>query len=264
MQNNTRYTNGIEKLNEVDGEAGQKVYDSLNDICPDLATYMVEFVFGDIYNRTKTDLKTKELAVVAALTSMGNAIPQLKVHINGALNVGCTISDIKEVIIQMSVYAGFPTSLNGLFALKDVLEERKIKGIRDPKGNDPTAHPDQPSRLERGKIKLSEYHPLQLQQLEESLGEISPDLVRFTVEYGYGDISSRDNLNPQLRQIATIAALTSMGTAAPQLKFHIKAALNLGVAEETIKETILLMVCYAGFPRTLNGMFILKEVLNER
>ncbi len=122
-----RFIKGWEKLKEIDGEAGENVIESLNDISPDLGKYTIEYPFGDIYTRGILDNRTIEIAVVAALTAMGNAIPQLKVHINGALNVGVTPDEIKEIMILMSVYSGFPTALNGTFALKEVLTERKNK-----------------------------------------------------------------------------------------------------------------------------------------
>ncbi len=115
-----RYAKGLEMLKQVDGEGGQKVVDSLQDIAPDFAKYLIEFPFGDIYARPGLDLKTRELAVVAALTALGNATPQLKVHLAAALHVGCTKSEIIEIIMQMAVYAGFPAALNGLFAAKEV------------------------------------------------------------------------------------------------------------------------------------------------
>jgi len=118
--NNERYLRGWAKLKEVDGQAGEKVVESLRDIAPDFARLLIEFPFGDIYSRPGLDLKTRELAVVAALTALGNATPQLKVHIHGAHNVGCTDQEIVEVIMQMAVYAGFPAALNGLFAAKEV------------------------------------------------------------------------------------------------------------------------------------------------
>ncbi|MFA1563076.1 carboxymuconolactone decarboxylase family protein [Aliivibrio fischeri] len=123
---NLRYTEGLNKLNEIDGEAGQNVINSLDDICPDLAKYIIEYPFGDIYQRDGLDLRTRELATVAALTALGHCQPQLNVHINGALNVGCTPSEVTEVILQMSVYAGFPASLNGMFVAKDVFKSRNI------------------------------------------------------------------------------------------------------------------------------------------
>ena len=128
MNTQDRYRRGWEKLKEVDGEAGERVIDSLKDIAPDFARLLIEFPFGDIYSRPGLDLKSREIAVVAALTALGNALPQLKVHIHGALNVGCTRQEVIEVIMQMAVYAGFPSALNGLFAAKDVFKERDDSG----------------------------------------------------------------------------------------------------------------------------------------
>ena len=128
-----RYLQGLAKLREIDGHAGERVVASLADIAPDFARYLIEFPFGDIYSRPQLDLKSREIAVVAALTALGNATPQLKVHVHGALNVGCSREEIVEVMIQMAVYAGFPAALNGLFAAKEVFAER-----------DSSKHTDQP------------------------------------------------------------------------------------------------------------------------
>lgn len=119
-----RYDRGLARLNEIDGEAGVRVINSLSDIAPDFARYLIEFPFGDIYSRPGLDLRSREIAVVAALTAMGNAAPQLKVHIDGALNVGVSRDEVVEVMMQMAVYAGFPAALNGLFAAKEVFAAR--------------------------------------------------------------------------------------------------------------------------------------------
>jgi len=120
MNIESRYERGFAKLREIDGEAGERVVQSLADIAPDFARYLIEFPFGDVYSRPGLDLKSREIAVVAALTALGNAAPQLKVHIQGALNVGVTRTEIVETIMQMAVYAGFPAALNGLAAAKEV------------------------------------------------------------------------------------------------------------------------------------------------
>ena len=120
-----RYLNGWKKLKEIDGQAGVNVIESLKDISPDLAKYTIEYPFGDVYSREILDNRTKEIAVVSALTAMGTALPQLKVHINAALNVGVTAKEISEIMILLSVYAGFPAALNGTLALKDVIKERE-------------------------------------------------------------------------------------------------------------------------------------------
>lgn len=122
----SRYQAGLEKLTEIDGEAGHQVIENLKDVCPDLAKYTIEFPFGDIYSREGLDLKSREIATVAALTSMGHCAPQLKVHVHAALNVGCTPEEVKETVLQMAVYAGFPAALNGMFVVKEVLIERGL------------------------------------------------------------------------------------------------------------------------------------------
>lgn len=116
----SRLERGKRALAEIDGEAGHKVVSALADIAPDFATYLFEFPFGDIYSRPGLDLRAREIATIAALTALGNAAPQLKVHIKAGLNVGLSRQEITETIMQMAVYAGFPAALNGLFAAKDV------------------------------------------------------------------------------------------------------------------------------------------------
>ncbi|MDN6885574.1 carboxymuconolactone decarboxylase family protein [Variovorax sp. CAN2819] len=127
---NLRYARGLAKLHEIDGEGGVKVVESLAGIAPDFARLLIEFPFGDIYSRPGLDLRSREIAVVAALTALGNAAPQLKVHIQGALNVGVTRDEVVEVIMQMAVYAGFPAALNGLFAARDVFAAEDEKSAR--------------------------------------------------------------------------------------------------------------------------------------
>ncbi len=124
-----RYQQGLAKLREIDGEAGERVIDSLAGIAPDFARYLIEFPFGDIYSRPGLDLRSREIAVVAALTAMGNAVPQLKVHLQAALNVGVTREEIVEVIMQMAVYAGFPAALNGLAAAREVFAAQEVEGV---------------------------------------------------------------------------------------------------------------------------------------
>ncbi|MEL0550446.1 carboxymuconolactone decarboxylase family protein [Klebsiella sp. R390] len=119
-----RYTTGLEMLQRVDGKGGDAVVASLQAIAPDFARYLIEFPFGDIYARPGLDLRSREIATIAALTALGNAAPQLKVHIAAGLHVGLSQEEILEVIMQMAVYAGFPAALNGLFAAKEVFAAR--------------------------------------------------------------------------------------------------------------------------------------------
>jgi len=122
----SRFERGKRALSEIDGEAGERVVSSLADIAPDFARYLIEFPFGDIHCRPGLDLRGREIATIAALTAMGNAAPQLKVHVEAGLNVGLSREEITEIIMQMAVYAGFPAALNGLFAVKDVFTARGV------------------------------------------------------------------------------------------------------------------------------------------
>jgi len=118
-----RFARGLARLREIDGEAGEKVLKALADIAPDLGRYVIEYPFGDVYGRPGLSTRDRQIATVAALTALGNAAPQLRVHIQAGLNVGLTREEIVEIMIQMSVYAGFPAALNGVFAAQEVFRD---------------------------------------------------------------------------------------------------------------------------------------------
>lgn len=121
-----RYAKGTETLAKVTGANGAATVESLREFAPALGRWIVEFGYGDVVSRPQLDLRTRELATVAALTALGNAQPQLRAHLNGALNVGCKPEEIVEVIMQMAVYAGFPASLNGIAAAKEIFAQRGV------------------------------------------------------------------------------------------------------------------------------------------
>jgi 4-carboxymuconolactone decarboxylase len=119
-----RRTRGLRTLVELTGESGAAVVDGLRDIAPDFADWVVDFSYGDVMSRPGLDRRTRQLATIAALTALGNAQPQLKVHIEGALNVGCRAQEIIETILQMAVYAGFPAAINALAIAREVITAR--------------------------------------------------------------------------------------------------------------------------------------------
>jgi 4-carboxymuconolactone decarboxylase len=118
-----RYNTGLKNLEKIHPEASKALMESLKDIAPDLGRFVVEFPYGDIYERPGLDLKSREIATIAALTTLGDTKPELKDHIKGALNVGCKRGEIVEVIIQMAVYAGFPRAINGINIAKEAFKE---------------------------------------------------------------------------------------------------------------------------------------------
>ncbi len=110
----TRHEQGLAKMRAIFGPSVDAALKDLAKASPDLARYLVEFPFGDIYTRAGLDPKTREMITVAALTVLGYSQDELRHHIKGALNVGCTREELLEIIIQMAVYAGFPAALEAV------------------------------------------------------------------------------------------------------------------------------------------------------
>lgn len=261
MEKSERHQRGWNKLREIDGEAGERVVNGLQGISPELSHFILEYSFGDVYSLTSLENKEKEIVAISSLIAQ-RAIPEMKVHFNGALNTGNTINEVKEVIVQMSGYVGFPKSICAMNTFKEVLDERKAQGIVDVEGIGRTDK-ESSDRLKRGSETLALLDKNQEQVLHDLFDEFSPELIQYVLEYGYGDIYQQDYLGSKPRQIATIGALATLGTAPSQLKFHIKAGMNVGLTESEIKEIMLLMTVYSGFPSAINGLNILKEVIEE-
>ncbi len=113
-----RFARGSELFDQIHAGGGAALVAELSDIAPDLARYIVEFGFGEVYARPGLSLRDRQLATVAALVALGTAQPQLVAHIEGALAVGVTRQEIVEVIIQMSLYGGFPAAMNAVDAAR--------------------------------------------------------------------------------------------------------------------------------------------------
>jgi 4-carboxymuconolactone decarboxylase len=118
-----RRTRGARLLYDMLGESGEMTLRGLRELAPDLADWMVEFSYGEVMARPGLDRRSRQLAAIAALTALGNAQPQLRMHIQGALKVGCRTEEIVEVMLQMAVFAGFPAAINALSVARDVLPQ---------------------------------------------------------------------------------------------------------------------------------------------
>lgn len=123
-----RYDRGWDKLLSIHAEVGEQSLAKFEQVSPDLARYIIEFAYGDIWNRPGLDLKSRSIATVASLITSGNATSELKAHINGALNVGCSRQEIMEIIIHLAVYTGFPSAINAMFAAQEVFAKRDKNG----------------------------------------------------------------------------------------------------------------------------------------
>ena len=121
----TRFQKGWELLRQVDNAGGEAVINSLSDVAPDLGRYIVEFAFGDIYAREGLSLQERELVTIASLLTAGGCEPQLRVHLNGGLNVGLPPEKIVEALIHCVPYVGFPRVLNAVATAREVFMTRE-------------------------------------------------------------------------------------------------------------------------------------------
>ncbi|HJD82464.1 carboxymuconolactone decarboxylase family protein [Kitasatospora aureofaciens] len=129
-QRQERFDRGMEVLTRVDGEGGQRVIDALADINPELAHQVVAWGFGEIYSRPELAARDRQLVTLGMLTALGGCEPQLEVHINAALNVGLTPTEITEALLHSAVYCGFPKALNATFVAKKVFGERGLLPVK--------------------------------------------------------------------------------------------------------------------------------------
>lgn len=121
-----RFDRGMKVLNEVDGEAGRRVIDSLAEISPELGHHVVAWGFGEVYSRQDLSPRDRQLVTLGMLTALGGCEPQLDVHVNASLNVGLTPVEIVEALLHSAVYCGFPKALNATLVAKKVFAERGL------------------------------------------------------------------------------------------------------------------------------------------
>ena len=119
-----RYRRGVEILQRLSGNHAEQITSKVAEIAPDFARMTIEFPFGDLYSRGVLDLRTREVAAIAALAALGR-IPQLRVHVEAALNLGCRREEVVEILMQTAIYAGFPPALNALAECHDLLVEEE-------------------------------------------------------------------------------------------------------------------------------------------
>ena len=115
-----RRARGAQKIAEILGQTPEQVERSLGDLAPQLATYVVETIYGQIYQNEALDSRTRQIVTVAALASIGTAAPQLRTHIGGALRCGVTREELVEIMMQLVPYVGVAAAINGVAACREV------------------------------------------------------------------------------------------------------------------------------------------------
>lgn len=197
---------------------------------------------------------------IAAFTAKGD-LEKLKVSLNEGLDAGLTVNEIKEILVQLYSYAGFPRSLNGIGTFMSVMEERQKKGIKDEAGRDASPLPANKSSIELGTDIQTR---LVGKPVSGAVYTFAPAIDQFLKGHLFGDIFGRDNLDFQNREIATISALASMDGVNPQLQAHFNVGLNTGLTEAQLKNLISVLSAKVGKKEADNAREIFGKVLSGR
>ncbi len=200
---------------------------------------------NNIYENQPLNTQQQSIVSIAALTAVGD-IAHLKTQLNTGLDAGLTINEIKEVLVQLYAYCGFPRSLNGINTFMSVVEERKAKGITDAEGKDASPVSDTVSKYETGKQTLQTLTGVEESGPKTGANAFAPAIDTFLKEHLFADIFSRDVLTYQQRELATISVLSAMEGVAPQLHFHLAVGLNIGLTESQLKQVFSIIEIHIG------------------
>lgn len=207
--------------------------------------------------------RQKDIISISAYTANGQ-IENLKSSLNEALDAGLTINEIKEILVQLYAYAGFPRCLNGIHAFMVVLEDRKAKGLIDQQGKMPTPMPENWNRDEYGAKVRAKLSGLDKIPAPSGYQLFTPVIDKFLKEHLFADIFSRDNLGHLERELTTIAALASIPGLESQLQFHMGAAMNVGMTASQMKEFIAVLEHKLGKEEAKTADAVLNKVLAAR
>lgn len=226
-----------------------------------LAVCAISFA-GGAEAAAKKELTAKQASIVAAaaFTAQGD-LPKLKTALNEALDAGMTINEVKEVLIQMYAYCGFPRSLNGINTLIAVLEERRAAGITDELGREAT-----PVDPRRDRYAIGEKTQTELvgRPVVGKTYDFAPAIGVFLKEHLFCDIFERDILTRQERELATVGALAGIGNANAQLASHMRVSMNTGITEKQLQEAVDVLEKKVGAAAGKNARQVLTVVRESK
>ncbi len=253
--------NGDDSMDRVDickdnykklfkGEALQNLGDDY-----EMMEILQKYIFGEVFTIGDLDIKTREMLTVVSLTTQ-QTLPQLKAHINAALNVGVTPIELREAIYQCAPFIGFPKTLNALSVLNEVFKERGVKLPLEK-----TATVEESQRYEKG---LSIQAPLYGEEIKQNLKglpqNMGDDVARLLTEVCFGDFYSRKGLDIKTRELLVIAILVSTGDT-QTLRSHIYGNLKAGNTDAQITAAIIQCMPYTGMPNALRALETLKDAI---
>jgi len=207
--------------------------------------------------------KEQSIIGIAAVTAKGDLL-RLKTELNAGLDAGLTVNQIKEAIVHLYAYAGFPRSIRGLQTFMTVLDERKAKGIEDVTGAEPSEIHDERSKYERGKAILEELSSVPETGPKTGYAAFAPTIEVFLKEHLFADIFERDVLTYTERELATVSVLAGIGGAEPMLQSHLKICLNVGLTPDQLQEFVRVIKSTVGTKDAIAAQKVLNEVLKSK
>lgn len=200
---------------------------------------------------------------IAALTAQGD-LDQLHVALNDGLDAGLTINEIKEVIVHVNAYAGFPRSIRGLQTFMEILNEREARGISDELGPEASPIDNDRKKYDRGVETLYELTGANWAHPESGYGAFAPAIDRFLKEHLFADLFERDVLTYAERQLTTISVLSSLDGLEPMLRSHFNISLNVGLTPGQLKHFVEVIESTLGEEKATVAQNMLDEVLESR
>lgn len=209
------------------------------------------------------DKKHEKIITISALTAKGD-LEKLKPELIGGLEAGLTVNEIKEVLVHLYAYCGFPRSIRGLQTFMAVLDERKANGINDNLGKEASPITEDGSKYERGKKILGELSGVPQYDTLTGYSAFAPTIDTFLKEHLFADIFERDVLTYAQRELVTISVISAIGNAEPMLRSHLNLCLNVGLTPEQLQQFVGVIKKTIGKKEAKSAQKELDEVLKNK
>ena len=230
---------------------------NLKNTDPEFIELFDNFAFDEILDHGTLDTKTR-LMVILASTLGCQALTEYKVMVGAALNVGITPVEIKEILYQAVPYVGIAKAYDFLHGTNEVCQNR---GIALPLEGQSTTTPE--TRFEKGLEAQKAIFGERIDQMYRESPANQLHIQKFLSANCFGDYYTRNGLDLRIRELLTFAILLSLGGCDPQVKGHVQGNLNVGNDKEMLLNTVTQLLPYVGYPRTLNAIRCINEVIPE-
>lgn len=220
---------------------------------PEFMDILQKFIFGEVFAVGDLDHKTRELITCTTLAVI-QTLPQLKAHVDAALHVGVSPTELREAIYQCAPFIGFPKTLNAIAVMNEVFKEQGILLPLEAQGT--------VTEENRGEKGRAIQHPLYGDEIEKRMADVpggmGKEVSRFLTEYCFGDIYTRGGLDVKTRELLIYCILTTL-EADSQLSSHTLGNLKLGNSKETLTAAVIQCLPYIGFPPAMKALNAIKS-----